>query len=401
MRTKVKLPINSIILFCELWVYFSLNSSYIDFSLYTILRWVFPALLILSAMLAKRGRIAAPPRLVPWFTIAVLPSCFLGADPGTSLAKYVSWVLIFYGSYIFFRQCTTTSVMHQSLNLLSKILIIFQILNFAFVITGMGTDGDRAYGITTNPNTLGVYSNLAFWSGVYWIENKKRSAEKFIWTCFTVSTAYTAIACGSRTAFVIIVINVLILLFLRKPKLKTLVLLVMGLAISGYLVLSGKLDFLNIDAIRRLSEDGGTERGTLWDLAMSVWSNNKLFGVGYTLSSRFNQMDYGLAFHNSYISLLVECGLWGVIVFAAAVVPIVMKLISYFLNCDPFGNNREFGFACLMLMVLAITAWGESFMFAVGSTEGFVFWFLLAWVMCYVDKSKKEQGMSLSSYNKE
>lgn len=384
MRKKSKIPVNSIILFCELWVYFSLNSRYIDFSMYTILRWIFPALLVVSAVLAGKGRIVAPPRLVLWFTIAVLPSCILGADPGTSLAKYVSWVLIFYGSYMFFSQRRSVLDMHQCLRLLTSVLVVFQFMNFAAVLTGLGSDGDRSYGITTNPNTLGVYSNLAFWAGMYLLGNANNRMSKSLWIGFLASTAYTAVACGSRTAFIIMAINVLVAVFLRKPKKSSFMLLTLGVAIVGYLILSGSLNFLNIAAIQRLSEEGGTTRETLWDLAMSVWSGNKIFGVGYTLSSRFNQLDYGLAFHNSYISFLVECGLWGAIIFGISVVPIMKKLITHFLKDDPFRKNREFGVVCMMLAVLAITAWGESFMFAVGSTEGFTFWFLLAWGLVYI-----------------
>lgn len=389
MLEKKKISANSIVLFCLIGVYYCLNAKYLNFSLFIIMRWVFPALLVGIAVWQNNGRIVAPPWLMIWFSVAVLVPSIVGADATTSIIKYISWVLIFYGSYIYFYQNQEREAMHRSLEILCFILVFFQIANVIFTLAENSAVNGRSTGMTTNANTLGIYSNLAFWAGVFFYTRTINKTTKLIWLGFCLTTAYTAIASGSRTAFLVMALNFMAFLFLLQSKRKHILLFAASLTLLIYLVLSGKLNFLGITAVERLSEEGGAERAELWDFALNLWQNNKLFGVGYTISSRYNEL-VGLAFHNSYISYLVECGIWGVVLFAPSLVYVLFKCFSHSKR-----QHLEFYIACMMLVVLLIAAWSESFMFAVGSTEGFTFWFLLAWAMVYIKGTEKKISSAL------
>ena len=305
--------------------------------------------------------------------------------------KYMSWIFILYGCYIFFISLKEKNYLGYYFHILVAVLIIYQVLNFYFVITGQNYDSGRANGITTNANTLGVYANLAYWAIVYKLGKEKGRLRKLLWFLLLLTTVMASIASGSRTAFVVLILNILITIIICFRK-SPFFFLYIGLAVLAmYLVLSGKFVSLNITALNRLLGEGGTSRDQLWDAAISVWKEHQMFGVGYTVSNYYNPVEPRMAFHNSYISFLVECGLWGMIIFVLGVVPYIKNIIKTMVIHVNNDLDSEFYFVVIMLLNLSIAAWSESFMFAVGSTEGFVFWFLVAWIMAYLKLLRREK----------
>lgn len=393
MLKKKRIPANTVVLFIMICVYYCLNVRGLSLSVFTVARWICPVLLLGIAILNKDGRIIAPPALVLCFSIAVLLPALFGAAPMTSLIKYCSWVLIFYGSYIYFYQLSDQEAMHRCFEMLAVVLVIFQVLNFVFVVLRVDVVNDRSTGITTNANTLGVYSNLAFWAGSYWCGRENNRQNRLGWYAFMATSVYTVIASGSRIAFVVLMANILIYFLVVKKKRGMFLLASILLGLFVALLLAGKLAFLNISAIDRLAAEGGTDRGYLWDMAISLWKENKLFGVGYTISARFNEID-GLGFHNSYLSFLVECGLWGVAFFLPVLVMELIRIMRFLKKSVAYSASGEFPCAFAMLLVLIIVGWSESFMFAVGSTEGFTFWFLLAWLISYTKSQKEKKAVT-------
>lgn len=386
MQRKNTNTFYAIILFCTIWVYYSLNVRYINFSVLSLLRWGFPIALIGIAVLLNNGRVTIPPMFFWWFSIAVLVPSFLGAAPVTSVMKYISWVLIFYGSYIYFMQLRDKSAVHQCLTLLCVVLVIFQCINFVFAALGLNEVSGRSTGITTNANTLGIYSNLAFWAGVYFRRQQKDGRIKLLWLLFLATTVFTTIASGSRTAFAVMIIDILAVAYMTLKNRKTFWLLAVAMMAMAVLAISGKLNFLGITAVERLSQAGGTTREDLWEAGIDLWQKNKLMGVGYTVSAMFNTEFRNYAFHNSYLSFLSECGLWGVVFFLLGMIPVLVQLLRLFRKPGFVREYPEFCIAFVMMLSLAVAAWSESFMFAVGSTEGFTFWFLLAWLWIYVQR---------------
>lgn len=377
-----------IIVLMTIWVYFSLNARYLNFPGSHILRWVFPGLLIMWGILGNDGKIIKPPAILVWISLAVLPSIFFSSYGNTAFVKYLSLVIILYGSYIFFCYLNNKELLVRCFNILILVLIIYQILNFIFVIAGINYDSGRALGITTNANTLGVYSNLAYWAIVYSLFNTKKKIFKIFYWGLLVTSVFTSIASGSRTAFIVLIINILITGFLKFRHSPLILVFGIGVALVAYLFFSGKMSSLNIMALNRLMEEGGTTREDLWNCAISVWREHQIFGVGYTVSNFYNLIERGMAFHNSYISYLVETGLWGVILLSVGFCGMIIRIgNSISLYRDKLSKSiNELIVACVMAGSLLIAAWSESFLFAVGSTEGFTFWFLISWILSYINQ---------------
>ena len=388
---KIRLKkIYILVVFLMIWVYFSLNSKYFNLPSSHLLRWFFPAVLMFFSAWETDWKIPVPPVILIFFSIAVLPSIFLSNYRALALTKYLSWIFILYGSYMFFFSLKDREYLKRYFKILAIILIIYQILNFSFVAAGINYDTGRALGITTNSNTLGVYATLAYWAVFYMMKEAKRKLTKGIWCLVLVTAILTSVASGSRTAFVVLILNILLTIIWKFRKSPFLIVYI-GICVGGaYFVLSGRMVSLNIIALDRLLEEGGTSRDQLWDAAISVWEQHQMFGVGYTVSNMYNPVEPKMAFHNSYISILVECGLWGAIILGSGVLG-WFKMIIRGIRLGRHENvNIELVVALLMAFNLMVAAWSESFMFAVGSTEGFTFWFLVAWITAYIKLKNKE-----------
>lgn len=379
MQERKGVTVLDVLLFAIAFVFFALNTNVINIPGGSLLRWILPVLLVISS----GGSLPRLPRFIAYFIIAVLPSLFISINPSVSFQKFCAFLLMFCCSFVFFGRCSSTDELVHYLEDYAKVAVLFQIANVAYVLMGIGFDAGRALGITTNANTLGVYSNIAFWAAIISYSQGKTSVMRMIYFLVALSSIYTALLSGSRSAFVVIVINIVVYLFVRyrtSPFFIPLCLLICG---GGYLLLSGALSSLNITALQRFAELG-TDRDDIWEYGIEIWKQNKYFGCGYTLSNQMNHV-MGLQFHNSYLSYLIECGLWGITIVGIGAIDVFLSVKNFikFELRNAAELNMVFIVACVIVVDLALTAYGESFLFAVGSTEGFSFWFILAWVLAY------------------
>ncbi len=375
------------------WIFLSLNAKDFNFSVYNLLRWLFPVVLAFFACYKRNGEIPYPPLFISLFAVAVAPSVLVSPNITESLMKAISFVWIVYGFYICFWGTKNEKELEELFRITCVLLILFQILNAFYCLIGLGGEaGGRYSGFTTNANTLGIYSNLALWATYYFYRNSK-GWKKAVMLLIFLTSVILALLSGSRSAFVMILLNVIIICFLQtKTKISRLVVFLVVLVFLG-LLFTGKLAFLNITALDRLLMEGGASRTELWSYALNVWEENPIFGCGYRVSKLFNNLSgsVGMDFHNSYVSLLVEVGIWGVLFIGIAIVPMLIVIGKQTQKEIVLKAGQEFIVASFMALSLLINAWSESFLFSVGSTEAFMFWMLFVWMINYLKKSNKEK----------
>lgn len=379
----------NIIFFATIWVFYSLNSKYLRIPNADIWRWVLLGLLIVVSFIHDGKFSLNLPSIILFFVIAVLPSVFWGINQKDSFIKFLSFIVVVWGGYICFNSLDSKDEMEHYLKIMMFIMIVFEIQSIIYVLIGQGYDGSRMSGNTTNPNTLGVYSNLAFLAAFYWYGNCMGKKKAFFFSMMIVS-AYTAVASGSRTAFVTILINIIISWFIifRNSFVKFLILIPI---IAFFVALwNGALQNLGIEALDRLmNPNEGTTRGDLWNNGIMLWKKYPIFGCGYEQSVYLNadSNGYHFPFHNSYISILAEVGLWGVVILGFGFFKNTISILKGFFY--DIKNNSELSvfILCVMMIVeLLIAAWSESFLFAVGSTEACTFWLLFSWSLIYNKK---------------
>lgn len=380
----------NIIFFFTIWIFFSLNSRHFKIPNAEIWRWVFLGLLIVIAFITSENFSLSPPTIMFFFIIAVVPSVFLGINQKESFIKFLSFIVVVWGGYIFFSSLDTKDETETALKVMLFVMIAFEIQTLIVVVTGMGGySGSRMEGVTTNPNTLGVYSNLSFLAAFYWFDKCKGLKKFFFFLVMTLSV-YTALASGSRTALVTIVLNIVLVWFVFFKNSLFRFAILIPLVVLLVMAVNGSLEHLGIEALNRLlDKKEGTTRGELWENGIKIWKRYPIFGCGYDQSVYLNVDANGFRypFHNSYLSVLAEIGVFGVIVFGIGFLKDILVIIKSFLKNVKESNEISLFVICFIMMIeLLIAAWSESFLFAVGSTEACTFWMLFVWALVYIKK---------------
>ena len=170
------------------------------------------------------------------------------------------------------------------------------------------------------------------------------------------------------------------------------VLLAIFIAVFGTLLLSGRFGDFGSPALQKLIE-GDVTRDELWDKGIEVWRRFPVFGCGYANSQLYNNVpgEEGLPFHNSYLTILAETGILGVLILVLALFLEFKDIFKVYLKMEKEEKLSVFQIAILFLIELAIAAWSESFLFAVGSTEACTFWIVFMWVVAYMKNMKKKE----------
>ncbi len=400
-KSVKKLDTEKLIFGITVWIFLSLNAKAFNFSFYTILRWILPVVLAVFAFSKREGKIPYPPSIIVLFILAIIPSFFVTLDEVESATKAISFVLIVYGFYVCFWGAKDRQELEEYFKIMCIAILIFQAFNIIYCLIGRGGGvNDRYNGFTTNPNTLGIYSNLALWAAYYFYVKAKNWKKQLIFVFMFIASIVLALLSGSRTAFIIVLLNTIVVVFIKAKT--NLTKLTVALIIGAFLILlfTGSLGFLEITALDRLLLEDGTKRSELWDYAIEVWKERPCFGCGYKVSKFYNEIpgNEGMDFHNSYISILLEVGIWGVVLIGFAMLPSLFQAIKQTGKEIKLNKNSCFLPVAFMVVSLLISAWSESFLFSVGSTEAAIFWMLFVWILNYLKKSevKNEQNGSVN-----
>lgn len=143
--------------------------------------------------------------------------------------------------------------------------------------------------------------------------------ERIIFLLTIGLSLYVLILNGSRGALLATGMSLILLLIGNGQNISKKLLIICGFSIFIYMLyMSGTFDFL-LYRIELDSGRGGSGRTFIWQTKMMAFSNQlsvleQLFGIGYkngmTLGFGFSR-----GFHNDYIAILVEYGVFGLMVF--------------------------------------------------------------------------------------
>ena len=384
--------IEKTIFFIMMWVFYSLNSRYFQIPYAHILRWLFLAALIGCVLLIEQVRIGEPPKLLALYLLAVVPSVFFSVDITESVVKILSMVIVLWGTYVYFISLKTKEELETLMVGVLWIILAFEVQNIICLVLGLGMADERATLVTTNPNTLGIYSNLALIAAMYLLTKRKRKGTRWLYYFIIVMSVVTAIMSGSRTALITLFVNVVLLAFLKIKSVVGRSLWVILVGTFAVLLLSGTLGDLGLPALGKLLE-GEVTRGELWEIGINTWKRFPLFGCGYSVSAEYNIIPGAelqkYDFHNSYLTILAEVGIWGSLLLIIGV---------FFVLKDTLTRPKRKGELPILVVVfliifeIMIAAWSESFLFAVGSTEACLFWVLLIWISVYKKRLGKNNN---------
>lgn len=366
-----------------IFIYISLDSRY-SVPLSEIWRWSLPIIFIVI-MIIKNGSVNYPSgALWPLLIIIFFLSSLYSINILYSIERAISFLLIILMFYLYFTFLSHDYELENAIWYLGILFIGYEILNILFISSSTG----RATGITGNSNSLGLWSNIAFVFAFYYIKDTKSKWKKIFLALVMVGSVYAAIVAGSRTYTICLLLNFAIVYFnIFKGNVKYMVLTIT--VFLGIFFWNQILSFINeLPGIQRFYELG-TSREDIWAAGLSLFRRRPLVGWGYGVNQQLNTIkylgyikgygDYGFAFHNSYLSVLIETGIVGLSIV------VIHFIIVLYNGVKALWKTPNGTLKCVLLIIvnMLICFYGGSSMTSVGSTEGFFFWGLLMWVYVY------------------
>lgn len=352
----------------------------------TVLRWVMPAGLLIFSIIMRKGKMALPENA--FYYAVVLLFCMASLYSISkiySLMRMVSFVLITMAFYNYFTLCQDREEMFEELKRFGICFIIYGILNAVF----LGDTSRRAMGITGNANSLGIWSNIAFLSAEAFFVSADKKSVKVCMLLVMGAATMTAVLSGSRTYTVTIVLNIVATVLLIRKEMPP-VWKVIGV-VAIIFCIPFAMDLLSkLPGIQRLRDDG-LSRGELWEEGVKLWRQKPLTGWGYGVSTMLNTSQYiqntetmihGLSFHNSYLVVLIETGVVGVVLVLTFILTEFGKLVKTYLQ----SHDRNIAVVLMIMVTMLFCFWGCAAMTSVGSTEGFYFWGIFMWLLVYKNK---------------
>lgn len=358
----------------------------------TILRWAAPAGLLFFSILMRKGKMALPGNALYYVVVALFCLASLySISKVYSLMRMVSFVLITMAFYNYFSLCNDREEMLEELRIFGVCFIIYGVLNAVF----LGDISRRAYGITGNPNSLGIWSNISFLSALVFFVSTNKKWVKTSMLLVMGAAVMTAVLSGSRTYTITIVMNIFAAVLLFQKEMPA-VWKILG-AIVIIVCIPYAMDIISrLPGIQRLQEKG-FGRGELWEEGVKLWRQKPVFGWGYGVSAMLNapeyitgteELIYGLSFHNSYLVVLMETGVVGIALVVLLILTQAWNLVKTYLQ----SRDRRLAVVLMIMVTMLLCFWGCAAMTSVGSTEGFYFWGVFSWLMVYKGMPEKRLG---------
>ncbi|CAM4318012.1 O-antigen ligase [Listeria booriae] len=222
-------------------------------------------------------------------------------------------------------------------NLLSLGYYVMGLVNLGFNMHGNGIrelgvmidrDFARLLGLTNDPNIF-VFINMLFIA--YFLTHREK------W--WNLLGGFIGILCVmltlSRGAIISLVIVLVLCLLVGSVRSK----LMMVLGAVGFFLLANlffdqfmevSLWELLLERFGTVSEDGGSGRFDIWTDGLAYFMDKPLFGIGSFNFQAYHSFAAGKAIfmHNSFLEILVETGIVGMMFYVTAIVTLVWTLVK-------------------------------------------------------------------------
>ncbi len=319
--------------------------------------------------------------------LAALPSVRVWVNVPYGMYKFLSFIIMMVSLACFLGR---EKIHKKELEdfFFDYVLVLYgvMIVNLIFYLAHKGMIGERFGGIFQNVNSLSPIAIYTFISALYM---QKKSKRKFIHIFFALVSMIMVLGTASRTGFVLISISILSapFVFSENRGLKPTIIKIFTMAMIiflGYTILSN----FPIESFQRIKEQG-LVRGDTWSWGAELFKQKPIFGFGYGMIGYYvsnpRATEYMWGVHNSYLGILVEMGIYGLILFGL----FFFCSFKNIFKCFKYADKDECLFlkvGLLILFNLLINAISESFLLSVGSPISLSFWFTLFMLTSYADR---------------
>lgn len=200
-------------------------------------------------------------------------------------------------------------------------------LEFGSIIIDQQFIGNRQYGLTSNPNFLGMWLFFSLMALIYLKQNKK--VNYILFSVLLIINISTLLMTGSRTSIAVVLIfgGILLLLPLRHrlPENKRVFPFIVLLTSLFAVIL---LFCITLVSKRRFLSG----RAEAWQEILDYSKSNPILGTGFGLSNQMlRENGVNVTAHNIYLRILAETGFPGLLLFLSFLVVWVIFLYRKFI----------------------------------------------------------------------
>lgn len=291
-----------------------------------------------------------------WILLLVLAAVYLLMHRNELVIRRQKWRCIGFGAYMFISQlwASDTTYYSDTFYLLIGIYIVFPllingeedirfvwntfilasvILTVQMVLYTLRSGTIQESGSLINSNYLSLTTMIMLTLNLsYLLDNREYLSKGFktLLGLLIGCSAFLLISYASRTAFLILIAYILMIIaMLIKENRKALIGLICTTVIAVILIFSlGIYEYLASTFFEDNFETGNG-RTLLWAQYLREFSNEnivlKIFGRGFHIF-RAQFLSYKIFAHNSYLSILIDFGLVGLLLFATNIISCVQKM---------------------------------------------------------------------------
>jgi putative inorganic carbon (hco3(-)) transporter len=205
----------------------------------------------------------------------------------------------------------------------------------------------RPTGLVGNSNGLGIHLSVSMVMAYYFLRNSENRSIRFLTVASFVFSGIMLFISGSRGAFLFFIPVALyqIIYDHRGGRLVgALIILMVAIMAMNFLPAEYLDRMVQIPTALENTSDTIRLRLNIWDVAIRLWSQNPVFGIGPGMFYYSTNQDFGLlgrsglATHNMYITFLTENGIIGLADYLCIVlisIILFFKTISWAKRINP------------------------------------------------------------------
>lgn len=373
------------------------------------------ALIITNIMLlyevrARRGIAAAVPVIV--LLSAFLVSLIGSSDLLESVGVFLSILLVMFAAVGIASVLNTLERIARFFVILSNVGRAVILSSFAMWLAGinLGRGGGRFAGWVDNPNTLALMISPTLVVLLAILFQKGRRLPLGDLAVLAIGLLLLK-ATDSRASLIYMVMAGAALLFARFGL--GWAGLFGGAGLSAMVGWSNELTVRVYELFGREDAYGAMQsalsgREEMWPLGLRIFNEGPLIGHGIGMSSRLIQewtwtftVSQGLHFHNSYLTIAVECGLLGLVPFLCV---LVVAIVRGSANVVKSRRWRSFDWriACPLAIVCGAVghAFFETWLISAGNVNALTFWVCLLLLWVPVVEARRASRANLGSVTK-
>jgi len=278
------------------------------------------------------------PRVQTWKNFCILPLLFVIAL-NTIKDKKAVWI--------------TVAVMCFTI-IFMDMYVVRQISWYSNILSRLKIHGTFVY---LGANEVAAFYNMYTVILISLYFPMKKGIPKKVVLGIIIINTFCILFMFSRAAYIAYFIG---LFFLFAVKNKKLLIVLIFIAVYWQIALPAKVQdriLMTTDAYGDLDRSSAN-RLMIWDESMRLFLESPITGVGYGV---FSQLGFGLGdTHNIYLKIMVEQGLFGIIIFLLLLFVLFIQGIKLFIGGDDdYSRSLGLGFAICIIVLLINNMFGD------------------------------------------